>query len=54
MIALFTANDRLILDALPKGSKYNEDYFIDHLFSALNQARTGNTGLKVAPTLMVL
>jgi hypothetical protein len=26
-----TANGRLILDALPKGLKYNQDYFIDNL-----------------------
>jgi hypothetical protein len=32
----FTANGRLILDALPKGSKYNQNYFIDNLLPALN------------------
>jgi hypothetical protein len=47
------ANTRLILDALPKGSKYNQDYFIDNLLSALNQVRAGNSRLKVTPTLMV-
>jgi hypothetical protein len=32
MIAhFFRANGRLILDALPKGSKYNQDDFIDNL-----------------------
>jgi hypothetical protein len=42
---LFTANVQLILAALPKGSKYNQDYFIDNLFPALNQVRTGNVRL---------
>jgi hypothetical protein len=50
---LFKANSPLILDALPKGSKYNQDYFIDNRLPALNQVRTGNGRLKVAPTLMV-
>jgi len=49
----FMANGRLILDALPKGSKSNQDYFIDNLLPALNQVRTGNARHKVAPTLMV-
>jgi hypothetical protein len=44
---------RLILDALPKESEYNQDYFIDNLLSALNQVRTGNDRLKVSPTLML-
>jgi hypothetical protein len=39
--------------ALPNVSKYNQDYFIDHLLSALNQVRTRNAGLKVAPALMM-
>jgi hypothetical protein len=41
------------LDALPKGSKYNQDYLIDNLFPALNQVRTGNACNKVATALMV-
>jgi hypothetical protein len=47
------ANGRLILDALPNGSKYNQDDFIDNLLQALNQVRTGNVCSKVAPALMV-
>jgi hypothetical protein len=50
---VFTTNGRLILDALPKGSKYNQDYFIDNLLQALNHVRTGNPRLKVAPSLTV-
>jgi hypothetical protein len=54
MIALFSkANGRLILDALPKEFKYNQDYSICKLLPALNQVRTGNARLKVTPTLMV-
>jgi hypothetical protein len=49
----FTANGRLLLDALPKGSKSNQDDFIDNLLPALNQARTGNAHHKGAPTLKV-
>jgi hypothetical protein len=43
----------LILDALPKGSKYNQDYFIDNILRALNQVRTRNARLKVTPTPMM-
>jgi hypothetical protein len=54
MIPTFvTASGRLILDALPKGSKFNQDDFIDNLLLALNQVKTGNARLKVATTLMV-
>jgi hypothetical protein len=41
------------LDALPKGSKSNQDYVIDNLLPALNRVRTRNVRRKVAPTLMV-
>jgi histone-lysine N-methyltransferase SETMAR len=53
MITLFTANGRLILDVLSKGSKYYQDYSIDDLIPALNQVRTGNARLRVAPTLIL-
>jgi hypothetical protein len=43
----------LILDALSKGSKCNQDLFIDNLLPALNQVRTGNGRHKLVPTLMV-
>jgi hypothetical protein len=43
----------LILDALPKGSKYNQDYSLDNLLPALNQVRARNGRLKVALTLMM-
>jgi hypothetical protein len=36
----------------PKGSKSNQDYFIDHLLAAFNQVRTGNGRHKVAMILM--
>jgi hypothetical protein len=49
----FTANNRLILDALRKGSKYNQKYFMNNLFPALNQIRTENDHHEVASTLMV-
>jgi hypothetical protein len=49
----FGPNGRLIVDALPKGSKYTQDYSIYELLPALNQVRTGNARLKVTPTLMV-
>jgi hypothetical protein len=41
------------LDALPKGSKSNQDYFIDNLLPALNQVRTGNARHKGEPALIV-
>jgi hypothetical protein len=41
------------LDALPKGFKYNQDCFIDNLFPALNQVRTGNGRHEVALTVIV-
>jgi hypothetical protein len=41
------------LDALPKGSKYDQDDFTDNLLPAFNQVKTGNHRLKVGPTLMV-
>jgi hypothetical protein len=40
------------LDARPKGSKCNQDYFIDNLLPALNHVRTGDARLKAATTLM--
>jgi hypothetical protein len=54
MITLcFAASGRLILDALSKGSKYNQDDFIHNRLPALNQVRTGDARHNVAPTLMV-
>jgi hypothetical protein len=54
MIALFLmANRRLILDAVPKGSKYNQDCLIANLLPALGQVRAGNAHHKAAKTLMV-
>jgi hypothetical protein len=52
MITFFEANGRPIFHAMPKGSKSNEDYFIDNLISALNQVRIGNARHKVLPTLI--
>jgi hypothetical protein len=49
----FTANGRLILNVIPKGSKYNQDYFIDNLPPALNQVRIGNVRHKGMLTLMM-
>jgi hypothetical protein len=54
MVTLFlTTNSRLILDALPKGYKYNQNDFIDNLLPALNQVRIRNDRHKVASTLMM-
>jgi hypothetical protein len=41
------------LDALPKGSKCNQDYCIDNILLGLDQVRTGNARHKVAMTLMM-
>jgi hypothetical protein len=47
MITLFlTANGRLILDARPKGSKYNQDDFFENLLPALDQVRPEMTATK--------
>jgi hypothetical protein len=53
LITLFTATGRLILDVPPKGSKYNQDYFIDNILPALNQVRIENGHHKVTTTLIV-
>jgi hypothetical protein len=53
MIILFIAYGRLIFNTLPKRSKYNQNYFIDNLLSALNPVRTGNTRYKMALILLV-
>jgi hypothetical protein len=54
MIAfVFMAIGRPILDALPKGPKYNQDHFIDCHLLTLNQLKTENPHHKVAPTLTV-
>jgi hypothetical protein len=48
-----TADGRLILDALPKVSKYNQNDFIGNLLPAFDQFRIGNARDKVIPTLIV-
>jgi hypothetical protein len=49
----YTAKGGVILNVEPKESECNQHYSIENLFSALNQVRTGNDRLKMAPILMI-
>jgi hypothetical protein len=41
------------LDALPKASKCNQDYFIDNILPVLNQAKNGNNYHKIGSNLIM-
>jgi hypothetical protein len=54
MTGVFLTSTRLlVVDTLSKGTKFNQDYFIDAIFPGLSNGKTRNSRKKPFPVLFV-